>query len=458
MMRNASFTKLLKRTLHNRPPPSSDLDRLREIVLGVGSLDDLESDLNRSGIQVTPSMITQTLESCEADAQSRRLLRFFTWSAKSASPRPADEPFNLAIRAFAAKKDPIALNVLISDFRREGRAMDPETFARAAEALVRCGREGEAVALFKNLEAWVRCPRDRVTLAAIVRALCMKGHARIAEGVVWNHKDRIFIEFCVYESILYGWCVSGNVKEASKVLEQMRSLGVGPKLSSYNSFLSCVCERNVKSNPSALAPDASDIMRKMRSFGVAPSVVSFNILLSCLGRVRRVKEACRVLLSMQGMGCDPDWYSYYLVVRVLFLTGRFGRGNKLVEEVVAEGLVLEPRFFHYLIGVLIGKERVGCALDMLERMKKCCTREYYGPAYDLLIPKLCRGGDFEKGRQLWDEAVAMGVVLQCSSDVLDPSKTEVFKRTRKHEEEPVPEEPVEESMEGPRRIKKDLIV
>ena len=52
----------------------------------------------------------------------------------------------------------------------------------------------------------------------------------------------------------------------------------------------------------------------------------------------------------------------------------------------------------------------------------------------MLIPKLCRSSDFEKGRELWDEANRMGVQLQCSSEVLDPSITKVFKPTRKDDE------------------------
>jgi pentatricopeptide repeat protein len=52
-----------------------------------------------------------------------------------------------------------------------------------------------------------------------------------------------------------------------------------------------------------------------------------------------------------------------------------------------------------------------------------------------LIPKLCKGGDFERGRELWEEATAMGVSVSCSSDVLDPSITDVFKPRRKVEED-----------------------
>ena len=74
-------------------------------------------------------------------------------------------------------------------------------------------------------------------------------------------------------------------------------------------------------------------------------------------------------------------------------------------------------------------ERVNYALELFEKMKKS-SMGGYGPVYDVLIPKLCRGGDFEKGRELWDEASGMGITLQCSEDVLDPSITEVYKPTR----------------------------
>jgi pentatricopeptide repeat protein len=82
-----------------------------------------------------------------------------------------------------------------------------------------------------------------------------------------------------------------------------------------------------------------------------------------------------------------------------------------------------------LIGILCGVERVNHALELFEKMKGSSVGGY-GPVYDVLIPKLCRGGDFEKGRELWDEATCMGITLQCSRDVLDPSITEVYKPKR----------------------------
>lgn len=103
-----------------------------------------------------------------------------------------------------------------------------------------------------------------------------------------------------------------------------------------------------------------------------------------------------------------------------------------MDEMIGTGLIPDRKFYYDLIGILCGVERMNHALELFERMKRSSLGGY-GPVYDVLIPKVCSGGDFEKGRELWNEAMRLGVTLHCSSDVLDASITEVFKPTRKLE-------------------------
>lgn len=197
------------------------------------------------------------------------------------------------------------------------------------------------------------------------------------------------------------------------------------RFSGCNTFLTCLCKKNLKSNPSGLFPEALNVMMEMRTYKIAPTMISYNIFLSCLGRTRRVKEYLRILDATRNAGCSPHsphCVTYYLVARVLYLTGRFGKCKQIVVKMVEEGIVPECRFYDNLIGILCGVERANYDLEL---MKKSSLGDY-GPVYDLLIPKVCRGGDFERGRELWNEAAAMGVVLQCSSELLDPAITEVF--------------------------------
>ncbi|KAK4844381.1 hypothetical protein QYF36_019503 [Acer negundo] len=421
-------------SMYSTRPPNQAPQQLQEICKVVsstiGGLDDLQGSLNRLKLPLTSSLITQVLDFCKHEAPTRRLLRFFLWSCKNSNISLQDKDYNYAICAFAEMKDYTAINILISNLRKEGRVMETQSFSVLAEALVKLGREDDALGLFKNLDKF-KCAQDSVTVTAIVNALCARGHAKKAAGVVYHHKDKITgVELCIYKSLIHGWSIKENVKEARKVIKEMKLGGVMPDLFCYNTFLRGLCERNLKRNPSSLVPEALNVMMEMRSYKISPTSISYNILLSCLGRTRRVKESCQVLHLMKKSGCAQDWVTYYLVTRVLYLTGRFGKGNKMVDEMIKDRLLPDRKFYYDLIGILCGVERVNFALELFERMKRSLLGGY-GPVYDVLIPKLCRGGDFEKGKELWDEARAMGVTLKCSRDVLDPSITEVFKPTRK---------------------------
>ncbi|XP_021820608.1 pentatricopeptide repeat-containing protein At5g61370, mitochondrial [Prunus avium] len=414
-------------------PASPELQELCTIVSrAIGGLDDLELSLNKFTGSLTSSLVTQVIDSCKSEAPTRRLLRFFSWCHKNLDYGLKDKDYNYGIRVFAEKKDHTAMHILLSDLVKTGRAMEAQTFGLVAEALVKLGREDEALGLFKNLSTY-KCPQDGHTVIGIVNALCSRGHAKRAEGVVWHHRDKIAgIEPCIYKSLLYGWSVQENVKEARRIIKEMKSAGIMPDLFCFNTFLRGLCMKNLKCNPSGLVPEALNVITEMRTYRIFPNSISYNILLSCLGRTRRVKESCNILETMKKTGCSPDWVSYYLVARVLYLSGRFGKGNKMVDEMLAEGLQPNCKFYYDLIGILVGNERPYYALELFERMK-ASSLGGYGPVYDVLIPKFCRGGDFEKGRELWDEAMAMGVTLRCSSDLLDPSITEVFKPTRNKE-------------------------
>ncbi|KAM0946981.1 putative tetratricopeptide-like helical domain superfamily [Dioscorea sansibarensis] len=427
----------------------ASLQTLTTIVIhGVGSLHDMETTLQRLDLAVTPSLFLQFLHSLRNPTVSvgRRLLRLFSWCRRQENNRglaPAfgDDAFNMVIRALAQMKDVTAVMAAVADLQKEGRRMDPQTFELVVMTLVSSGKPEEAVRLFRRVEEKRellvrRCADDGEwsCASAVIHALCTKGHARKAVGVLWHHKDKlVHAAPTISRSILHGWCVHGNVGEARRILDQMKSGGNPPGLASYNDFLYCVCRRNLRFNPSALVPEATNLMAEMRASGVAPTTVSYNILISCLSKTRRVKEACGILQSMiQGKGscsCSPDWVSYYLVIKLLFLTGRFGRGNRLVEHMFEIGMVPGVKFYHGLVGILCGMDKMKCALEMFDRMKQSGLVSN-GAMYDLLIEKLCRNGEFDMGRHLWDEAVERGIVLQSSSDLLDPLKTEVFKPVR----------------------------
>ncbi|PKU61722.1 Pentatricopeptide repeat-containing protein [Dendrobium catenatum] len=421
---------------------------LDNVVHGIGSLEDMEIRLEQMNMRVTPDLATKVIHSCKilsastsigsGRSRSRRLLRFFIWCLRSRDEDFGVDVFNCAIRAFTEMKDLTAMAISISELQKMGCRMDAETFVMVTDTLVKAGKVDEAILLFRNVvEKKMPYEGDNLPcITAIVHALCSKGYARKAEGVVRRYRDKLQEENIgtIYRSLLHGWCIYGNVKEAQRISKEMKSIGINLGLSSYNDLLRCICNRNLKFNPSGLVSEATDLMMAMRSSGVTPTTVSFNILLSCLTRARRVKEACDILSSMMHgeVKSSPDQVTYYLVLKVLYLTNRITKGNRILDKLISNGVMVEARFFHCLIGILCGIENVNCAVEMFEKMKSQC-RENLGPTYDLLIEKLCRNGNFDLGKHFYDEAIENGVVLKISSDLLDPLKTQVFKPARSQE-------------------------
>uniref|UniRef100_A0A0E0ISA1 non-specific serine/threonine protein kinase n=1 Tax=Oryza nivara TaxID=4536 RepID=A0A0E0ISA1_ORYNI len=403
----------------------SDLEAAaREVVCsGAGSLDEVGGALDRLGVAVSPAMVARVIDACsERMGSGRRLLRFLSWCRSKDAGGIGDEALDSAIAALARMGDLTAMRIAVADAEKDGRRMSPETFTVVVEALVKLGKEDEAVRLFRGLERQRLLPRRDAgdggegvwsSSLAMVQALCMKGHAREAQGVVWHHKSELSVEpmvSIVQRSLLHGWCVHGNAKEARRVLDDIKSSCTPLGLPSFNDYLHCLCHRNLKFNPSALVTEAMDVLSEMRSYGVTPDASSLNILLSCLGRARRVKESYRILYLMREgkAGCSPDWVSYYLVVRVLYLTGRIIRGKRLVDDMLESGVLPTAKFFHGLIGVLCGTEKVDHGLDMFRLMKRCQLVDTH--TYDLLIEKLCRNGRFENGKELWDDAKKNGFI------------------------------------------------
>ncbi|KDO55480.1 hypothetical protein CISIN_1g036561mg, partial [Citrus sinensis] len=115
---------------------SHELKELCKVVSStIGGLDDLELSLNQFTGSLSSSLVTQVIDSCKHEAPTRRLLRFFLWSCKNLSASLEDKDYNHAIRVFAEKKDHMAMNILVSDLRKEGRVMETQSFGVLVETL-----------------------------------------------------------------------------------------------------------------------------------------------------------------------------------------------------------------------------------------------------------------------------------------------------------------------------------
>lgn len=400
-------------------------DTICRLINGGGDLEELEANLNQSGIIPTPPLMEQVIHRCGDEAICRRILGFFNWCIRQPGCHLSDEFFNNVLDLFARKNDLKAMEMLVADMRREGRQLELKTFAHVTERLVRAGRDKEAVGLFIRLSGLEYQRAFRI----VVCALCEKGFAERAETLIKHMKKKLPLDEIIFNSLIHGWCVKGNSEEARRVMEDMRSHGFRPGLIAYNSLLKCICKTLAEKDPSKLMHEGNNIVVEMQRNEVSPNQFTFNILISHLCKIRSINAAHKQFRKMEKCGCSPNSVTYVLLIKTMYLTDRLVDGDKMLDRMIEAGFKPDAKTFHSFIAVLCGNERVDHALCVLSRMEG--DSEGKSKLFHLLIGKLCRSGQFDKAQLLWNEAAPKGLTLDFCPDLLDPTKTEVCRPVRK---------------------------
>lgn len=400
-------------------------DTICRLINGGGDLEELEANLNQSGIIPTPPLMEQVIHRCGDEAVCRRILVFFNWCTRQPGCHLSDDFFNTFLDLFARKNDLKAMEMLVADMRREGRQMALKTFAHVTERLVRAGRDKEAVGLFIRLSGL----EYQRAFTIVVCALCEKGFAERAEKLIKHMKKNLPLDEIIFNSLIHGWCVKGNSEEARRIMEDMRSHGFRPGLIAYNSLLKCICKTFAEKDPSKLMHEGNDIVVEMQRNEVSPNQFTFNILIAHLCKIRSINCAHKQFRIMEKCGCSPNSVTYVLLIKTMYLTDRLVDGDKMLDRMIEAGFKPDEKTFHSFIAVLCGIERVDHALCVLSRMEG--DSEGKSKLFDLLIGKLCRSGQFDKAQLLWNEAAQKGLTLDSCPDLLDPAKTEVCRPVRK---------------------------
>merc|ERR1719243_44671 len=96
-------------------------------------------------------------------------------------------------------------------------------------------------------------------------------------------------DIITYSTLVKGFCLSGGIDRAFRVLEEMKSDGkFAPDEIMYNSLLDgCAKLHRVE--------DAQKLLEDMQDNGVNPSNYTLSILVKLFGRTRRLNQAFKVV-------------------------------------------------------------------------------------------------------------------------------------------------------------------
>merc|ERR1719395_334853 len=151
-------------------------------------------------------------------------------------------------------------------------------------------------------------------------------------------------DIVTYSTIVKGFCNSGSLDRALKVLKEMKANGrYSPDEVMYNSLLSgCAKEHR---------PDeALQLLGDMKKSGVAPSNYTLSMLVKLMGRCKRLNQAFTMLEDIsKEYGLRINIQVYTCLIQGCFNGGQASKAIALHDKIIREGVIPDAMTYTVLV-------------------------------------------------------------------------------------------------------------
>lgn len=373
-------------------------------------------NLSFSHITPNPDLILQTLNlSPEA---GRAALGFNEWLDSNTGFSHTDETVSFFVDYFGRRKDFKGMLEIISKYKGIAGG---KTLESAIDRLVRAGRPKQVADFFEKMENDYGLKRDKGSLTLVVKKLCEKGHASIAEKMVKNTANDIFPDENICDLLISGWCVAEKLDEATRLAGEMSRGGFEIGTKAYNMILDCVCKLCRKKDAFKLQPEVEKVLLEMEFRGVPRNTETFNVLINNLCKIRRTEEAMTLFGRMGEWGCQPDAETYLVLIRSLYQAARIGEGDEMIDKMKSAGYgeSLTKKEYYGFLKILCGIERLEHAMSVFKNMKANGIKPGI-KTFDLLMGKMCANNQLTRANGLYKEAAKKGIAVSPKEYRVDP--------------------------------------
>ncbi|KDP28385.1 hypothetical protein JCGZ_14156 [Jatropha curcas] len=197
-------------------------------------------------------------------------------------------------------------------------------------------------------------------------------------------------DLCTYNSLIHVLCLSGKVKDALVVYEELKVSGHEPDAFTYGILIQGCCK-------SYRMTDATKIFGEMQYSGFLPDTAVYNSLLNGMFKARKVTEACQLFEKMVLDGVRASPSTYNILIDGLCKNGRAEAGYSLFCDLKKKGKFVDAITYSIVVLMLCREGQLEEALRLVEEM------EEKGFAVDLVTITSLLIEFHKQGRWDWTE-------------------------------------------------------
>ncbi|XP_062115496.1 pentatricopeptide repeat-containing protein At1g19720-like [Humulus lupulus] len=236
--------------------------------------------------------------------------------------------------------------------------------------VIRCGFSGSIRVNNSIFDVYVKC-----------------GKLDLAKRISENMDKR---DVVTWNAIISGLCHSGQVKEATKLLDEMREEGTEPGLLTWN-ILIANCSNLGKTDV------AMGLMKEMESFGITPDVFTWTSMISGLAHNNRRDQALDFFREMLSAGVNPTAVTITIAASVCASLRSLNKGLEIHAFAIKMGLIDNVLVGNSLVNMYSKCGQLEAAQEVFDTIKdknlyswnsmigSYCEAGYCGKACELLV-------------------------------------------------------------------------
>nr|DAD40434.1 TPA_asm: hypothetical protein HUJ06_014757 [Nelumbo nucifera] len=246
----------------------------------------------------------------------------------------------------------------------------------------------------------IKCGRselNRSTIALlIVDGLCRVSRISEAFSVLEELRSREYKpDFMAYRVVAEAFKLAGQPIEAENVLKKKRKLGVAPRAKEYREFIfALISGRQIQqAKDLGRVKEAYKVLQEMRKKGFSPNVSSFNSLMEACCKEDLLRPAKRLWDEMFASGCHGNLKTYNTLIRKFSETGEVEDAQRLFHHMLEKGVAPDIITYTSLLEGLCREAKIEAACEIFNRSTE---RDIALSQMILstLVRSLCREGYF----------------------------------------------------------------
>ncbi|XP_020595215.1 pentatricopeptide repeat-containing protein At1g52640, mitochondrial-like [Phalaenopsis equestris] len=364
---------------------------------------DLESALRPFSSTVSPSIAEQVLKRCRQLPSPS--YRFFIWSSSLPSFLHTPTSHFVLLDLLASERLFPLVWTLLSDFRPN--FSHSNSFRLLFQAYARASLPHDSIRAFRRMPDFGLHPAVD-DLHHLLSALCHQGHVIPAQEFFHKCKSEFPVTQKTYTILINGWALVRKPKHAQILFDEMLQRDLFVDVAGYNSLIAALCRGGE-------LDEALKRFQQMRTLHeLEPNAASYAVFVRAYCESRDLNSAMRVMEHMKMHDQIPNVFTYNAIIKLLCEREQAEDAYQLLDEMIERGAKPDTWSYNTILALHCKLREVNRALRLLSRMDKdSCLPDRH--TYNMLLKMLIVVGRFDRVIEVWESMEKRGFFPSAST-------------------------------------------